>query len=836
MYRVIVDLGFLNTKVFPIFVFLLFHFNFAKGQATIGPNFPSANATVNFDNSNWSNGTETYSSNNTYCGINNNSFDNNNLSDRIHLTGFGFAIPSTATINGITVEIERFMSQGSCRDENIQLINGSSSLVGDNKATATTWAGTDPNSYITYGGSTDDWNASLTAADLNSANFGVAIQARASSNNTRPRIDHVRISVTYTAEGPAGIFTNMQLWIKADAGVLNGGAAASDGQAVNTWEDQSGIRVNNANDAQVPSPTFRNNATDNINFNPTVEFDGVDDGLDFGTEFIYSSGAGSEDGMTIFFVAKPDQTTGKTRQFIYDFGYFGNKGYGVYYGSSHLGLYSPTDNGGAKSGIIAHSFDTTAVVGRAVYDFGNEQSLTVNAASTAAVANVITVPALSATEVNESPTHDIVDGPTTIGRLSKDDLIANDGGRLFDGKISELIIFSRKLSTTEIERVESYLGVKYGITLDNSAGGTAGDYQASDGTQFWDASLGGEYHNQIVTLGRDDSGNLYQKQASTSDDSLVVYVSSLAASNPANLGVINNDVSFITVGNNSGRLHGKETEIPVGIYSRFHREWKVTNVNFSDNFNMKFEWDEVGPFDINDIRLLVDDDGDFSDATVLSNLDGLSISEGSIIIENISNVHIPMNSTRFVTVGSISSNTPLPVDLVSFEVESNHSGGIALQWATISELNSDYFQIERSVSGNSWKTLARVSASGFTNHRIAYSYIDNDPISGKSYYRLKIVDLDGSFEYSPIKSANLQGPDIGRMNIYPNPAKNTVFISGNTTSLQEIHIFDQRGAEITRHVQIHENSNSEIELNLMGLDPGIYILKVNNMRAKLIKE
>jgi hypothetical protein len=82
----------------------------------------------------------------------------------------------------------------------------------------------------------------------------------------------------------------------------------------------------------------------------------------------------------------------------------------------------------------------------------------------------------------------------------------------YSGYIHELIFYNVDLSQNEMDKVHTYLAVKYGITLDNSAGGSQGDYTATDNTIIWDQSVNPGYHHNVIGIGRDDSEGLNQKQ------------------------------------------------------------------------------------------------------------------------------------------------------------------------------------------------------------------------------------------------------------------------------------------------------------------------------------
>lgn len=143
------------------------------------------------------------------------------------------------------------------------------------------------------------------------------------------------------------------------------------------------------------------------------------------------------------------------------------------------------------------------------------------------------------------------------------------------------------------------------------------------------------------------------------------------------------------------------------------------------------------------------------------------------------------------TMGTISGplwwpNDPaLPVELVSFSAR-YFDNRVDIEWTTSSETNNDYFSILRSADGRSFETIQTLKGAGNSNHLINYSIIDEHPLSGISYYRLKQTDFDGEFEYSEIVSVTV--PNFNQNNysfiIYPNP------VSQNEDLYMEMHGFD----------------------------------------------
>jgi hypothetical protein len=136
---------------------------------------------------------------------------------------------------------------------------------------------------------------------------------------------------------------------------------------------------------------------------------------------------------------------------------------------------------------------------------------------------------------------------------------------------------------------------------------------------------------------------------------------------------------------------------------------------------------------------------------------------------------------------TIGYSSPLPVELVSFTC-SNTENGTLLQWKTASEFNSDYFTIERSGDGINFDSIGRVNAAGNSNVPTQYAFID----SNSGYYRLKMVDIDGTFEISVVSDCHqtitgsmqkLSEPLI----VYPNPVDDILNIQG-LSDAQDVQI------------------------------------------------
>jgi CshA-type fibril repeat protein len=121
----------------------------------------------------------------------------------------------------------------------------------------------------------------------------------------------------------------------------------------------------------------------------------------------------------------------------------------------------------------------------------------------------------------------------------------------------------------------------------------------------------------------------------------------------------------------------------------------------------------------------------------------------------------------------ISFSSAVPVDIISFTATKNGVNAL-LKWSTAQELNSSYFEIERSADGVSFTTIGKVKAAGNSGIRIDYQFEDLATIAGNNFYRLKETDIDGRVQYSDVRVLRFE--ESGRFVIYPNPAVNEVKI------------------------------------------------------------
>lgn len=186
----------------------------------------------------------------------------------------------------------------------------------------------------------------------------------------------------------------------------------------------------------------------------------------------------------------------------------------------------------------------------------------------------------------------------------------------------------------------------------------------------------------------------------------------------------------------------------------------------------------------------------------------------------------------------IKITTVLPVELISFNGKMLDNT-IALNWTTLSEQNTKEFIIERSTNGMGFYTIGTENATGYSNQKIDYNFIDNeiDVSIQKYYYRLKIVDFDGTFSYSPIVVISINAFKTNEIKIYPNPFKEVITIDFNFSESKnsKLVLFDNNGKiAFTKTITIPSNKTT-IELNeLIHLPKGVYYLNIFDNETSLI--
>ncbi len=166
----------------------------------------------------------------------------------------------------------------------------------------------------------------------------------------------------------------------------------------------------------------------------------------------------------------------------------------------------------------------------------------------------------------------------------------------------------------------------------------------------------------------------------------------------------------------------------------------------------------------------------------------------------------------------------LPVELLEFTATENDNI-VLLEWLTVTEINNDYFEIQRSSDGINFETIATIKGAGNSNSLIEYSNVDDSPFRGISYYRLKQVDFDGKHSFSDIVAVKIINEEI---TIRPNPTSGLLMI--DNLKDREIKIVDVTGKTI-REFYLKTKS-----IDVTDIPKGIYFIQFIEAKKTIVQK
>jgi hypothetical protein len=239
--------------------------------------------------------------------------------------------------------------------------------------------------------------------------------------------------------------------------------------------------------------------------------------------------------------------------------------------------------------------------------------------------------------------------------------------------------------------------------------------------------------------------------------------------------------------------------------------WDLQRVNGTSSLFVTLYWNssDHGVTSLADLAVAHYDGG----TNKWENMGGLAAggaSAGSILST------VPFSTFSPITLASKNGVNPLPIKLFSFTANTNDNS-VEIEWITSSEINNDYFTVERSNNGSEWEAINKIKGAGNSNTTLKYFDIDNQPLPGISYYRLKQTDFNGDYSYSEITMVNFKQKD--EIVIYPNPVKDNLTIA-NLCENCIVKIYSSFGTLVY--------TGSEQKINTQTWKNGIYQVVINN--------
>jgi hypothetical protein len=173
----------------------------------------------------------------------------------------------------------------------------------------------------------------------------------------------------------------------------------------------------------------------------------------------------------------------------------------------------------------------------------------------------------------------------------------------------------------------------------------------------------------------------------------------------------------------------------------------------------------------------------------------------------------PITSFSPITLGSTTLSNPLPVELISFTGQVLNEN-VKLSWITASELNNDFFTLQRSVDGAEFESIAEIDGAGTKQAATEYEYIDTNPLPNLSYYRLRQTDFDKKFTYSKVIAVNVSLGD--ELSMHPNPVSYGTPLTLNRKG--DYIILNNLGVTVLKVLGVNQ-------IDISSLAPGVYTLR-----------
>jgi len=384
---------------------------------------------------------------------------------------------------------------------------------------------------------------------------------------------------------------------------------------------------------------------------------------------------------------------------------------------------------------------------------------------------------------------------------------SSSSNRNFNGFIAEMIHFTdAPISETRRRILENYFAKKYDIAL----------------TTGQTVNLGTGYDLGVAGIGQLNT-SAGEVHVDSQGKSILRVKSPSTISNNSFLMWGHNDVPLEEIWPWSGGY------LPTGIIERSGMVWNFDRTGTVSGVEVLINYSSLAnanAFLQGDLKLLIHTNSDGQDFNGATMYNASALMSGNVV--KFTNVDLPNGS--FMALGNSSSITPLPIELISFNAELKGTY-VDLSWETATEINNDYFVIERAGEDLDWEAISTVIGAGNSNSLLTYSDKDREPRTGLSYYRLKQVDFNGEYTYSdPVTIFNNVVITSADVFLYPNPSTNgSVFLKLPLEARDfptNIRLFDLSGKLLLSEPYL---SNSDVhELKHGDLIPGIYLVQISS--------
>jgi hypothetical protein len=394
----------------------------------------------------------------------------------------------------------------------------------------------------------------------------------------------------------------------------------------------------------------------------------------------------------------------------------------------------------------------------------------------------------------------------------------NNTSQLWPGTISEFNIFSSALSTTRRTLLETNQASHYARTISNNK---------------FTPPTSTTYNLFVNGIGRESSTDSVGGTRSTVGMGVSVTTAATA--------FLKDNGDYFTYGMNCRTTpHTSVANLPPSVVQRWENDWYVNKTDVGSNnglLSIFFDFSDYGVAMSPGVAanyVLLYRSSSVGNFTIVPSTTVSTV--GDRVVFNVDASSITTN--HYYTIGTTDVTTsPLPIELLDFNCNIIGEKTVELKWTTATESNSDYFSVERSIDGLNYESIGMANGAGNSVTTLHYSLKDASALSDISYYRLKMVDLDGSYKYSPICSVtNQSSNNNGDVIIYPNPTNSWITVDFNHSAYSQpdaYSIMDITGKKI--EVNTIKNNNSVI-IDMSSLQPGMYMLEVIKGNQKSVKK
>lgn len=351
----------------------------------------------------------------------------------------------------------------------------------------------------------------------------------------------------------------------------------------------------------------------------------------------------------------------------------------------------------------------------------------------------------------------------------------------FYGDIAEMMVFGKALSEMERLRLFNNLSAYYDITLPFE--------------DYFDEGAVSYYGANVIGIGS------YNTELNT-------YVEgSLGLTIDGAEGIEDGEMLFI--GQNTLSTAATDSNFPASLSTRMLPVFSVQESGHIGEVRIEFDESALNTSLGGDLKLVVSTDTFFTDYDAIYPM-GLSGGKYG------ANIDFASNSTSYMVVAS--DLTALPLDLISFQCEQGGAGNL-LEWSVLNDEREAIFtEVQRKVGSKDWRTLNM--REDLCEGYCTFEYLDADPLQVSPLYRLKFIEANGSFFYSPVHQVRL-ARSISQKMAYPNPNNGTLHFYGKETG--DLKLFNSRGETV-----VQKKLRQEDRFVLDELKEGLYFLHIES--------